>query len=372
MTEASPAATGSAVDRARASLRAVDADLHHDFAEWAEIAPYVDAGLRHRLKLGRDRGLARHGFRRVGASPAGPNSDPAVVEQMLRERCIDRAVLTGTVFSLGVQPNMDLSSALARAINDWTYDKWLRPHDCFKGSILIAQQDAEAAAAEIDRLGENPAFVQVLMCSASEAPFGRRQYHPIYAACQRQRLPLALHIGGEGAGVSAPSTPVGHPNTYIEWYSALPQAYMAHLTSLISEGVFERFPGLRVVLCEGGLAWLPHVVWRFEKNFKAVRAETPWLTRLPSRYVWEHFRLTTYPLEELPRSSDWEGVLEMIHADRTVLFSSNYPYWEYGDPFAMLADFPEPYRRRIMVENALELYGDRLLAPNRTTGTPSG
>ena len=345
-------------------LRAVDADLHNDFADWAEIAPYVEPGLRHRLKLGRDRGLARHGFRKVGASPAGPNSDPAEVAALLQERGVDRAVLTGSVFSLGVQPNQDLSAALARAINDWTRQKWLSGHGCFKGSILVAQQDAEQAAAEIDRLGGDPAFVQVLMCSASEAPFGRRQYHPIYAACQRHGLPLTLHLGGEGAGISSPSTPVGHPNTYLEWYSALPQAYMAHLTSMVSEGVFERFPGLRVVLCEGGLAWLPHVVWRFEKNFKAVRAEAPWLTRLPSQYVWEHFRLTTYPLEELPRLDDWASVLEMIHADRTVLFSSNYPYWEYGDPFEMLTGFPESYRRRVMVENALELYGERLLAPN--------
>ncbi|HEV8635844.1 MAG TPA: amidohydrolase family protein [Chloroflexota bacterium] len=354
----------SALSTQHSALRAVDADLHHDFAEWAEIGPYLDPGLRHRLKLGRDRGLARHGFRKVGATAAGSNSDPAAVQAVLRERGIDRAILSGSVFSLGVQPNMDLSAALARAINDWTYDKWLRPYGCFKGSILVGQQDAEQAAAEIDRLGENPAFVQVLMCSAGEAPVGRRQYHPIYAAGQRHGLPLALHIGGEGAGTSAPSTPVGHPNTYVEWYSALPQVYMAHLTSMVSEGVFERFPRLRVVLCEGGLAWLPHVVWRFEKNFKAVRAETPWLTKLPSQYVWEHFRLTTYPLEELPRPDDWASVLEMIHADRTVLFSSNYPYWEYGDPFEVLADFPDAYRRRIMVENALELYGERLLAPN--------
>jgi uncharacterized protein len=254
--------------------------------------------------------------------------------------------------------------AIARAINDWTLDKWVRPYDCFKGSILIAQQDAELAVAEIDRLAGEPGMVQVLMCSASESPFGRRQYHPIYEACQRHNLPLALHIGGEGAGISSPSTPVGHPNTYLEWYSALPQAYMAHLMSMVSEGVFEKFPGLRVVLCEGGVAWLPHITWRFTKNFKAVRAEAPWLRKMPDEYIFEHFRLTTYPLEELPGERGLEGVLDIIQAERTVLFSSNFPYWEYGDPFEMVAAIPERLRRRVMVENALDTYGERLLEPN--------
>jgi predicted TIM-barrel fold metal-dependent hydrolase len=54
-------------------------------------------------------------------------------------------------------------------------------------------------------------------------------------------------------------------------------------------------------------------------------------------------------------------VLEMIEAERTLLFSSNYPNWLYGDPFAMVADIPEALRRRVLVENALALYGNRLL-----------
>jgi predicted TIM-barrel fold metal-dependent hydrolase len=340
----------------------VDCDVHNDFANWADVLPYVDGGLQHRIKLGRERGLARHGFRRVAGEKAGPNTDPAAMAAALASRGVDRAILVGNVFSLGVQPNMDLAAAIARGINDWTLATWVRPHPIFKGSILIAQQDADQAAGEIDRLGDDPGMVQVLMCSASEAPFGRRQYHPIYAACVRHGLPLALHIGGEGAGVSAPSTPVGHPNTYVEWYSALPQAYMAHLMSMVSEGVFERFPGLRVVLCEGGLAWLPHIVWRFQKNFKAVRAEAPWLTKLPSEYIFEHFRLTTYPIEELAGKRPVERVLEMIHGDRTVLYSSNYPYQEYGEPLTMLGDLPEPLRRRIMGESAIETYGARLRA----------
>lgn len=367
-----PTSSPDVTRRDSASLQAIDCDLHHDFRNWSEILPFMEPGLRHRIKPGPTGGLARHGYRKIGVQhgdapmPAEgpPNTDPTFVREVLTSRGIDVAILTGNLLNLGVQPNMDLAAAIARAINDWTLDRWVRPYDCFKGSILIAQQDPEQAAREIDRLGDDPGMVQVLMCSASESPFGRRAYHPIYAACERHDLPLALHLGCEGAGISSPPTCVGYPNTYFEWYSSLSQTYMAHVISMVSEGVFVKFPRLKVILCEGGLAWLPHIVWRFEKNFKAVRAEAPWLTRLPREYIHEHFWLTTYPLEALPTTEDLGRVLEMVHADRTVLFSSNFPHWEYGDPFEMLADVPEKYRRRIFVENALALYGERLLAPN--------
>jgi predicted TIM-barrel fold metal-dependent hydrolase len=357
-----PARSSPSVDRS--ALRAIDCDVHHEFENWNEVLPFVPTGLKHRLTLGRDRSLARHGFRKVGAPKMPVANKPAEVVEALQSQGIDRAILVGNTFSLGVQPNMDLAAALARALNDWTLERWVRPHPELKGSILISQSDADQAAEEIDRVGDDPGMVQVVMCSASEAPFGRRQFHPIYEACARHNLPLALHIGGEGAGTSAPSTPVGHPNTYVEWYSALPQAYMAHVMSMVSEGVFEKFPTLKIVLCEGGLAWLPHIVWRFTKNFKAVRAEAPWLRKLPSEYIFEHFYLTTYPLEDLPGEHALERVLDMIHGDRTVLFSSNYPFQEFGDPVEMLSGMPERYRRRVMVENALDLYGERLLAPN--------
>ena len=208
------------------------------------------------------------------------------------------------------------------------------------------------------------AVVPVLLPSATESPLGRRQYHPIYEACARHDLPLALHIGGEGAGMAPPSTAVGHPTTYFEWYGSLPQVYMAHIMSMITEGVFEKFPTLKVVLHEGGVFWLPHIMWRFDKNWKAQRSETPWVKEPPSAYILRHFYSTTYPLEASPAPAHLGQVLEMIEADRTLLFSSNYPNWELGDPFAMIDDVPAGLRRRVLVENALAVYGERLTRPH--------
>jgi predicted TIM-barrel fold metal-dependent hydrolase len=374
-----PSAPPAAVPRsALRAPRLIDVDLHHQIADWRAVAPYAPAGLRHRVARKGGPPLARHGFKFVGersgdaplppedGGSAHPAADPRwVKEQYLDKRGVDLAILTGSLTSLGVQPNADMAAAVARGVNDWTLETWVRPFDCFKGSILVAPQDPAQAVAEIDRLGDDPGVVQVLMGSATEAPLGRRQFHPIYEACARHGLPLALHVGGEGAGMAPPATAVGHPSTYFEWYGSLPQVYMAHIMSLVTEGVFERYPTLKVVLCEGGIFWLPHLLWRFDKNWKAQRSETPWVKRPPSAYVLEHFYSTTYPLEAAPDPAYLHQVLDMIEGERTLLFSSSYPDWEYGDPFAMVGDLPEAIRRRVLVENALAVYGERLLAPNR-------
>jgi len=357
----------------QAAPRIVDVDLHHQIDDWGAVAPYVPAGLRWRIGQKGGPPMARHGFKSVGTPARAGASDPVTVkEQYLEPKGIDLAILTGSLLSLGVQPNADLAAAIARGVNDWTLENWIRPFACYKGSILIAQQDPLQAVVEIERLGDDPGMVQVLMGSASEAPFGRRAYHPIYGACVRHGLPLALHIGGEGAGISSPATAVGHPTTYFEWYGSLPQTYMAHIMSMVTEGVFERFPELKVVLCHGGVFWLPHIMWRFDKNWKAQRSETPWVKQAPSRYILEHFYSTTYPLEAAPEPKYLHQVLEMIEADRTLLFSSSYPNQEFGDPFEMIGDLPESLRPRVLVDNALAVYGQRLAARSRAVVGATG
>jgi predicted TIM-barrel fold metal-dependent hydrolase len=363
---------------AAAPLRAIDIDLHHQIVDWSAIAPFAPAGLRHRFTRRGGPPMASHGFKPHGAGfgpapkptpesgPSHPAADPAWVKtHYLAAHGVDRAILTGTLTSLGVQPNADMASAIAGAVNDWTLATWLEPFDCFKGSILVAPQDPIAAVAEIDRLGDRPSMVQVLLGSASETPLGRRQYHPIYAACVAHGLPLALHIGGEGAGMSPPPTAVGQPSTFTEWYTTIPQNYMAHIMSMITEGVFEKFPSLKVILYEAGIFWVPHLMWRFDKNWKAQRSETPWVKQAPHHYILRHFHYSTYPLEAPPEPTYLHQILTMIEAEHTLLFSSAYPNWAFGDPFAMLADLPPALQRRVMVDNALAVYGDRLLTANR-------
>ena len=76
------------------------------------------------------------------------------------------------------------------------------------------------------------------------------------------------------------------------------QAVMA---SLVFEGVFERFPKLRICLIESGFTWVPALTWRMDRQWERMRKEVPHVKRPPSEYVREHFWFATQPIEEPER-----------------------------------------------------------------------
>jgi predicted TIM-barrel fold metal-dependent hydrolase len=166
---------------------------------------------------------------------------------------------------------------------------------------------------------------------------------------------VATHPGTEGTGISNTFV-AGNPSTYLEWHTNIPQNYMGHVTSLLCEGVFEKFPKLTFVCIEGGLAWIPHVLWRLDKNWKALRSSVPWVKKLPSEYVWDHVRFTTQPIEEPENPAHLLAIFEMIRAEKTVLFSSDYPHWDNDSPSHGLPKLPEAIAERIFHRNAEELY----------------
>ncbi|HZP85019.1 MAG TPA: amidohydrolase family protein [Chthonomonadaceae bacterium] len=258
---------------------------------------------------------------------------------------------------IGLSPEPDYAAAVLSAENDVIVHDWLPADPRFRASLTVSPADPELAAREIHRLGDHPGIVQVLMPSGARLPYGQRFYHPIYAAAVAHDLPVAIHPGSEGVGISGPPTAAGYPSSYFEWHTGLVGSYMAHLISLVTEGVFVKFPTLKFVLIEGGVGWLPPLLWRFDKNWRALRQTTPWLERPPSEIVTEHILLTTQPVEEPERPEHFQRMLEMFDAGRMLMFSSDFPHWDGDTPDFCARAYPPQLRPRVMRETARELYG---------------
>jgi predicted TIM-barrel fold metal-dependent hydrolase len=357
------------------AVAVIDTDVHQALPELHRYLPRHWRDRWSAVGLGAGTGYVnpRGVLRRDAVPPdgGGPASDPAfLIGDHLDRYAIDYAVLTGPfVLPLGTDP--DYLNAIATAVNDASVEEWLSTSPRFRGSILINSDDPAAAVREIHRLGARPEMVQVLMASTTRQPCGQRRYHPIYQAAAEHGLPVALHPGAEGAGTASPPTPVGYPSRYLEWHTLLPLTVMAQLTSLVCEGVFERFPALRVVIVEGGLSWLPQLMWRLDKNFNALRDTVPWLTRRPSDYIRDHVRLTTQPVEE-PDDPDHLGQLfAMMAAERTVMFSSDYPHWDNDNPRLLFRRLDPAVRARIMAGTAADLYGLHRPPPPADPPTPA-
>jgi predicted TIM-barrel fold metal-dependent hydrolase len=136
------------------------------------------------------------------------------------------------------------------------------------------------------------------------------------------------------------------------------QAFETQVISLVCEGVMEELKDLRVVLIEGGFAWLPALMWRLDKNYRGLRSEVPWLKQPPSEYILDQFRATTQPMEEPPIPHQLLQVIDMIGRDDFLLFATDYPHWDFDAPDRSLPAFlPSKLRRQIMADNAARFYG---------------
>jgi uncharacterized protein len=349
-----------------------DADVHHGWQTPADLHPYLPAVQRDRfatyglgsrtLPWGSDRGVC--GYREdaledevpMGSAVATPSVE--LTRTQLLEGCgVEWALLTGGQLHIAsALPDIDYANALVRAHNDFSVERWLSTDKRFRLALALNARDPQGAVAEIARLGDHPAVVAVTLPGGAIMPFGQRFYRPIHDACAERDLVIAIHWGAEGEGVNPPPTGVGHPASYAEAALARVSVTQVHITSFLFEGVFERHPSLKLAILESGYAWVPAYMWYLDQSWKALRSQTPWLKRPPSESVLEHVRFATRPVDRPMLETAGDEILEWVQAKRTLMFSSDYPRWDWSDPGNAFQDAPPRLRERILAGNAREFF----------------
>jgi predicted TIM-barrel fold metal-dependent hydrolase len=268
---------------------------------------------------------------------------------------VDRAVLIPR--TRGLLPDPEHGSVVASATNAWIAEEWLANNeyaDRYLGTIRVCPTDPQRAAAEIHRWAEHPGFVQIGLPLRVQVPYGNPFYYPIWEAAVAHNFPVVVHEDG-GQGIELPPTMLGFPTSYEEYYATLPYTAGAHLASLIGDGTFERWPGLRVVWADGGFAGVLAAIWRLDKDWRSARVEAPWVSKSPSAYLEKHVRFVLRGLDRTREPTDLAQLFEIFGAGDLVMFGSNFPEWDTWKGIERDA-FSEEVVNRVMGVNAERLY----------------
>ena len=223
------------------------------------------------------------------------------------------------------------ATALARAYNRWLTAEWLGDNNGLKGAIVAPSQDPLAAAEEIRRYAAHPHVAAVYLPSCCVEPlYGNRCYDPLFEAAQETNLPVMFH------SVTAiyPVFPF-NLNCFSTMFSAHIVSHglsmVANLLSIMETGVPARYPKLKVGFSEAGIAWIPWMMMRMDKEYKERRRELPFLSDLPSTYIRQMF-FATQPIEEPENMKEMATILSLFGGEESVMFASDWPHHDFDHP----------------------------------------
>lgn len=223
-------------------------------------------------------------------------------------------------------------------------------------TVPVVHSDPEWAVDIIDRVADEKAVVgAVVVASGGEPPFGNRKYDPIYEACEKFELPVIFHADGSS---------IDH--SHLQGFGSVLETHslgflitnMSQITSIVIQGIPERFPNLDIVFQEAGLFYVPTMMYRLDQEYLRSPDDAPLLTKLPSEYMKE-FYYGTQPLEQPPKEAHLESIIDMIGGPERLMWASDWPHPDYDETNAItdLSFLSAEEKSKILGGNAAEVFG---------------
>jgi predicted TIM-barrel fold metal-dependent hydrolase len=257
-------------------------------------------------------------------------------------------------------------SAVYRAYNDFIAEFCAAAPERIKGVGLINLDEVDDGLRELERVGKLGLSAAMVSCYPAESrPYSHPLYEPFWAAVQDLAMPVSLHGGTNReppqnrALIDDPKTTLFLTNT--PSYSAVNSRWIQlTLGDLVMGGVFERFPGLRVVSVENDIGWAPYLIWKMDQDY----------TQQARRPGWQRFRSDAVPSDFFRRNVSFSFQADAIGIKLrheigvdNLMFGTDYPHPESTFPHSrrileeVLADVPEDEREKITRSNAAAMYG---------------
>ena len=350
----------------------VDVDAHHyENESYAEILEYIpDKVIREEVRF---QGYGRTGVATADANyqnlagrinrvkkriteqvPPSPHREITLTKRWMDAMGVDISCLFPTpMLTLATVPRAEVEVALSRAYNRWLCEHVLANEPRIRSMLYLPFNDPDACYEMVQEFGEHKGVIGFMVTSPHERGVYNNAYVKTYAALEERGLPLAFH-----GGFSWQEQTFRMANRFIVVH-ALGFTFfnMMHLSNWIMNALPERFPKLKLIWIESGLAWLPFLMQRLDNEYMMRSSEAPGLKRKPSDYMRDMF-FTTQPMEMVNNRRSIELTFDMIKADTQLLYSSDYPHWDMDLP-STVYDLPflsEQGKRNILGENARKLF----------------
>jgi len=303
-------------------------------------------------------GLERGGVLREGEFR--PTTPALRLEDMARDG-VTASVMYGPINPLNID-DPEARKACYRAYNEWLAEFCAAAPDQFLGVGLLPWDNAEDAAEEIYHLADLKIREGMFLAARVETPVFEPYWEPLWAAAEETGVLIGFHLSGGLRTVPDRALAKGlGPNGVA--VSVIPLQMDEPLCGLVFGGVLERYPGLKIVLAETGIGWIPYVLERMEHVLDRFQGNPAYwdarggigLSLRPREYfqrqVWATFQEDKVGLK----------LLDEIGIDR-VMWASDYPHPDGTWPESQKAieeqfgRLDDSIRRKITSENARKLY----------------
>ncbi len=295
---------------------------------------------------------------------------PASYDPDARLALLDDWGLDGCVSfpTIGILPtptdDLPLISAYCRAYNGWQQEFAAAAGGRVAAIATVNWRDVDTAAAELDRClasGFRGLFVP------PETVDGRRpsdpHFDPIWARLAEADLPGCLHVIVRFSGSAAPfsgwTQALPGPGPVFSFGLGAPGQIMPALAAAIVDGLFDRFPTLKMVSVEAGCGWAAFLMDRLDEKHAVLGGLAPTPLQLkPGDYV----RRNCYFVAE-PEERTIDAMLDLV-GERNILWGSDYPHVDStleapAQIRRSVAELTAARRAAVLGENAARVFNFR-------------
>lgn len=361
-----------------ASFPIVDVDCHHyENESLREIVEYFDDPVLKQMGLLYTSGggtggqtpfnpglvgyqdvagrVTRYPLRKVETTPGGDtHRDVHLSLRWMDAMGVDYVCLFPTpMLSLGLHPQSEVEAAMAKGYNRWLLDKITSKEERIKTMMYVPFNDPDAAYEVVKEFGDHPDVIGFMVVSVRYNAVHNNAYMKTYALMEELGKPLGFH-----SNYNWNDRLIGNSNRFLVTHALGFTMYnCVHLCNWIINGLPERFPKLKTIWIESGLAWVPWVMQRLDNDYKMRWSEGPSLKKLPSEYMRDMY-FSSQPLERPDRMDVLEMTFDLIDAENQLLYASDYPHWDMDVP-SVIYDLPflsEQQKHKILGGNAIKLF----------------